>query len=245
MTAQQSDGLPYQTPLQVGGAYFVCNNVSVEDGLFNGSTGFLKLIEYGTTAGGSRVPKRAWMHFENSMIGSQKRATTKSYQERNSIDLTWTAIDRRTINLSKTGRHGGLQLIRKQIPLVPANGMTITKSQGSSIPIIAAHVGDYTKQGQTSTRRPYLSRELLYVMCSRATSRLGLFIDGEFQPPPPPPPNDPVTLEMDRLRKIGFPFLLRFLQDVGDEFLKIQFHNVQSFNAHKDDVLSDHCSNAR
>jgi len=60
-TAQQSDGLPYETHLQIGGEYFVSTNIDVTDGLFNGSTGHLKLIEYGTTSSRERIPKRAWM----------------------------------------------------------------------------------------------------------------------------------------------------------------------------------------
>jgi len=248
LTTQQSDGLPYETPLQVAGAYFVCTNIDVQDGLFNGSTGILKKIEYSNTLSGARIPVRCWMDFQNSLVGSEKRNCTRSYQMTKQINLEWTSIDRITRNLSKTERHGGLQIIRKQIPLVAANGMTIAKSQGSSYVLVVAHVEDYTKEGaSTSTNRrgPYLSRELLYVACSRATSSTGLYIYGNFHPPAPPPPNDPVTLEMDRLRGIQYPFSLQFLQDYEDDYLKIMFHNVQSFQAHKDDVIADHCAMAR
>jgi len=46
LTPQQSDGLPYETRLQVGAVYFISTNINVEDGLFNGATGVLKKIEY-------------------------------------------------------------------------------------------------------------------------------------------------------------------------------------------------------
>lgn len=39
LTTQQSDGIPYETYLQIGGEYFVTTNIDVQDGLFNGSTG--------------------------------------------------------------------------------------------------------------------------------------------------------------------------------------------------------------
>lgn len=108
-------------------------NIDVQDGLFNGATGTLKKIEYGKTTTGDRVPYKAWMDFRNLLIGAGSRSTTKYYQQRKNIDPNLVMIGRITRNLSKTGRHGGLQLIRTQIPLLAANGMTISKSQGSSL----------------------------------------------------------------------------------------------------------------
>jgi hypothetical protein len=237
---QQSDGIPYKTHLQVGGEYFVSTNVDLQDGLFNGSTGGLKMIEFGYTVHNQRVPNAAWMDFRNPLIGAAKRLITKTYQEMHNVNLEWTRIERIQRNLSKTGRHKNMELIRKQIPLVAANAMTITKSQGSSLPLVVVAVQQYrTKAGSLSRK---LSRESLYVACSRATSLAGLYIDGEFQPPNLPGPNDPVSLEMARLREHPFVFAFRSLQDVGNDFLKIYFHNVQSFNLHRDDVIADHCA---
>ncbi|XP_035710253.1 uncharacterized protein LOC110853120 [Folsomia candida] len=197
LTAQQSDGLPYQTYLKVGAEYFVGTNVDVQDGLFNGSTGTLKLIEYSTKAQGK--PTRAWLDFHNSMVGMHKRASTRPYQVRKNIDEELVAVDRITRNLSKTGRHQGLQIIRTQIPLVPANGTTIAKSQGSTHICSVVAVKCYSDDDEPPrkrSRKNWLSREELYVACSRPTSREGLFIYGEFTPPLTPGPNDPVSIEM-------------------------------------------------
>jgi hypothetical protein len=236
LTTQQSDGLPYETQLQVGGEYFISTNIDVQDGLFNGATGSLKKIEYGMTAKQVKVPKSAWMDFRNPLIGLSKRASVKWEQQRKQIPPEWVPVERITRNLSKTGRHKGLEIIRTQIPLVAANGMTICKSQGSSIPLVVVSV--HRNKGRK------LSRELLYVACSRATSRNGLFIDGDFEPPEKPGPNDPVTLEMERLRGKPLQFSIQFLQDFGENYEKLYFHNVQSFVAHHQDVEADHCAMA-
>jgi hypothetical protein len=235
--------VPYKTHLQVGAEYFVSTNVDLEDGLFNGSTGCLKLIEYGHTRLNHRVPNAAWMDFRNPLIGIKKRAITKPYQERHKINHQWTRIERIQRNLSKTGRHKGLEIIRKQIPLVAANAMTITKSQGSSLPFIVIAVNRFKMKSGTLTRK--LTRESLYVACSRATSLDGLFIEGEFVPPTAPSFNDPVSLEISRLRQMRFPFALKFLQDYEHSFWKVYFHNVQSFNLHREDVISDQCATSR
>jgi len=72
---QQSDGVLYETRLQLEAVYFVSTNIDVEDGLFNGATRILKLIEY-NEKNGSR--KRAWLKFEHPLIGLQKRKMTES-----------------------------------------------------------------------------------------------------------------------------------------------------------------------
>jgi hypothetical protein len=228
---QKADGLPYETRLQVDGEYFVSTNIDVQDGLFNGATGTLKMIEYENN--NQQIPKRAWLDFRHPLIGSARRTNTRSYQAKKNINMNWVAVDKLKRNLSKTGRHHGLKIIRKQIPLVAANGITINKAQGSSL--ICAVVCVKRRNGRK------LTRERLYVGCSRATTKDGLFIDGVFEPPNPPPPDDKVTLEMEKLRRVPMQFSIKFLQDYDESFNKIYFHNVQSFILHHADVQADHC----
>jgi len=210
--------------------YFVSTNIDVEDGLFNGATGILKLIEYNENNGS---PKRAWLRFEHPLIGLQKRKMTESYQKKHNIDLSWVAIDPIKKNLSKTGRHHGLAIIRKQIPLVAANGMTINKAQGSSMKSVVVTV---------NTKSKFMTRERLYVACSRATSNEGLFIDGQFQPPLAPKQNDSVSLEMERLRDKSCALSLQFLQDFQPNHIKLYYHNIQSFLLHQKDLEADNCA---
>jgi hypothetical protein len=233
-TAQKADGLPYETRLQINGQYFVTTNIDVSDGLFNGATGILKKIEYGTSKGNEKIPKNAYLEFHHPSIGANKRSLTKAELLRKGIDLKWVQIGRITKNLSKTGRHKGIRIIRTQLPLLSANAVTIPKSQGSSIPFVVVSV--------TTIRKKKITREELYVACSRATSLNGLFINGNFVPPATPAPDNPVTLEMEKLRKNPLQFSLKFLQDFGEEFEKIYLHNVQSYVQHHPDVEADHCA---
>jgi len=239
MTTTQSDGIPYSTHLQVKAEYFVSTNINVTDGLFNGATGSLEMIEYGTRRNGERIPTKAWIDFRNPLIGVQKRSITKAYQKNKHIPSHLVRIDRIKRNLSKS-RHHGLELVRTQIPLVAANAMTINKAQGSSLPEVVVSVSRFKTKKGTWTRK--LTRELLYVACSRATSLAGLYIDGEFEPPNPPPEDDPVSQEMTRLRDIPFKFTLKFLQDFGDENEKIFFHNIQGFRLHFEDLIANQCA---
>lgn len=222
--------------MKVGGLYFVSTNVDVQDGLFNGATGCLRKIEYGTLRDGSRAPKAVWCEFENSLIGSKARSVTKRYQERQGIPLNLVRIGREKRNLS-VAKERKLQIVREQIPLVAANGMTIHKSQGSSLDSVVVSV-----EGMRPTARNY--RELIYVACSRATSKEGLFIKGNFQAPLPPMEDDPVTEAMKELRErpVSMPFL--FLQDIDDGYFKLYCHNVNGFLKKREDILADQCAMA-
>ena len=130
-TTQQSDGVPYKTRLQIGGVYFISTNIDVGDGLFNGATGVLKKIELA-----DGVPKRAWMEFNHPSIGLNKRKITESYQKTQGIDDKWVAVDKIEKKLTKYGQFAGLSIVRQQIPLVAANGMTVNKAQGSSMDFV-------------------------------------------------------------------------------------------------------------
>lgn len=236
LNVQNSDGLRYQTYLKVEGQFFISTNIDVQDGLFNGATGTLKHIEKLAVAGSSKalqddVLLRAWMEFKNPLIGCEKR---KSYNKSNTpgplIQPHWIPIEKISRNLSKLYRDG-LKICRTQIPLVACNGMTIAKSQGSTIPVVVV-----------STRGRKLERSELYVACSRATGLSGLYIDGKFTAPNRPGENDLVGKEMERLRMDRpLSMTLKFLQDYDSSFTKIYYHNVQSLNAHLSDVNHDNC----
>jgi hypothetical protein len=85
-----------------------------------------------------------------------------------------------------------------------------------------------------------MARELLYVGCSRAKTLNDLYIKGTFVAPKAPGPDDPVTLEMARLRRTSGTLCLRFLQDVGNDMFKVVFHNVRRLIPHLLDIRADH-----
>lgn len=229
MSPQKSDGLPYEVHLQVGGEYFVSTNIDVSDGLFNGATGTLKAIEYGHTREGLPVPKRVWLDFHNPQIGVARRKSKQMYQKRKGYNAEWVPIDRITKRLSLVGKSRAVEVVRTQLPLIAANAMTINKSQGSTLKSVVVSV------------RKRLSRERLYVGCSRATTKTGLFIDGKFEPPEIPKDDDEVTAEMLILRESPVEMTVQFLQDFDDSFIKLYYHNIESYLRHFKDLYSDNC----
>jgi len=228
----ESDGLPYFTFLKVGGKYLICTNIRVADGLFNGAHGTLMAIKYKDVE--KKEPVLAWIKFNDPNIGQQARKEKFHLYQDSNIDKSWTPIGRITRKLSKSSKQHSLRIVRVQIPLLACNGMTIAKSQGSSLPSVVVNVSH--EKGYEKLRT-----EDLYVACSRAMSKDGLFINGEFQAPPPYKGSHPVTVEMKRLRELGFNFKLQFLQDISAEFTKIYYHNIQSFKLHQSDILADSC----
>lgn len=145
----------------------------------------------------------------------------------------WVPIERIKKTLTKSYMYQGLQVIRNQMPLVACNGMTVAKSQGSTMPCVVVSM--------RGTRRQKLSRQELYVACSRATSTQGLFIDGAFVPPDAPNEDDSVTAELNRLKARPYQFKLQFLQSIATDYHKFYYHNVQSLISHVDDAASDPC----
>lgn len=238
-TASECDGLRYETFLKVGGEYFISTNINVADGLFNGATGTLKAIEYSVPS--EKYPQghpvRVWLDFKSPIIGSMKRRAAATLVDRraqqNADYQNWVPVERIKKTLTKSYVYQGLQVVRNQIPLVACNGMTVAKSQGSTMPCVVVS----TK----GTGRRKLTRQELYVACSRATGINGLFIDGTFVPPEAPLDDDAVTIELARIQANPYQFKLRFLQDITPEYHKFFFHNVQSLMSHLDDAAADPC----
>lgn len=224
------DGIPYETHLQVGGKYMVTTNIDVSDGLFNGATGTLCHIEFGKNRIGESIPTIAWMEFDRRHIGSEMKKKHTHLYHRDFIMDAWIPIQRitRTLTKSRHRMYDGLELTRTQIPIIAANGMTIAKSQGATMKHVVVC---------TNSRRK-LTRENLYVACSRATSLSGLYIYGKFAPPEKPPQDDYVTIEMQTLKEHPVTMSLRFFADVKSRF-KLYYHNIQSYNKYKLDLQAD------
>jgi len=187
--------------------------------------------------------------FHDSLIGECLRSNLKKEAERlyrqtndaktrstlKRLDDNWVPIELMKRVLKSWARQQGLQIVRTQIPLVAANGMTIPKAQGSTI--LGVVVSTRTSKGVRK-----LTREEIYVACSRSPSEELLWIDGEFLPPEPPKENDPVTLELIRIRNRNeMSFELKFLQDFDCSFTKFYFQNIQSLPAHFLDIEADRC----
>ena len=121
-----------------------------------------------------------------------------------------------------------IQVIREQYPLVPAEAYTIHKSQGSTL------------ENVTVVLVPRMTRQLIYVAFSRAKTLNGLYILGKFNPPSPPRNDDPVVLEMKRLRESA-QLIPKFqhLKTIPANKIQIVSFNVQSIRKHIDSIKSD------
>ncbi|GFR27550.1 ATP-dependent DNA helicase [Trichonephila clavata] len=87
-----------------------------------------------------------------------------------------------------------------------------------------------------------LTRSLQYVALSRVTSIQGLYILGEYKAPPPPREDDLILQEMKRLKAHSILPKYAFLHQHNDpNTLQIMYHNVQSLNAHHEDIAADPC----
>ena len=108
-----------------------------------------------------------------------------------------------------------------------AEAITIHKSQGRSERIVTVDV------------RNGMNRQKYYVAFSRATSLNGLFIIGQFKPPNPIESNDPVNIEMQRLRQDPLIPKFQFLRIVPENIIQIVSHNIQSIRKHITTVVAD------
>ncbi|GFW67210.1 ATP-dependent DNA helicase [Trichonephila clavipes] len=108
--------------------------------------------------------------------------------------------------------------------------MTIHKSQGATF-----------QEAAVGFKRN-LTRPLQYVALSRVTSVQGLYILGEYKAPPPPREDDLILQEMKRLKGNSILPKYAFLHQHNDpNTLQIMYHNVQSLNAHYEDIAADPC----
>ena len=182
----ETAGLPLELVFKVSARYMMTVNVDTSDGLVNGATGRLKLIEH--SPGPNSKPLRVWVQFDDDSVGCRTRNNNKSVQKNLAVPQTWTPIE--PISRVARRRQGGgsLQVLRKQFPLVPAQAITIHKSQGDTYSEVAVHLTTHIK------------RASLYVALSRAKTAKGLFLIGELRLPGQPKDSDKVPSEMKRLR---------------------------------------------
>lgn len=217
LPAQKTHGLPTVLKLQVGGRYMVTTNVDVADGLFNGATGILKKIEIK-----GNKSFTVFIQFDGT-IGRKARAAQRNIGE--DIDLSWTPLTKQKEQFTTSNK---VIVVREQYPLVPAEAITINKSQGQSL------------QMATIQLDPRMNRSLLYVALSRVTNINGVYLIGKFIPPSPPSEKHTPTLEMKRMRQEAqlIP-RYQYLRQVPDGVIQIVSHNVQSLRAHAKTLEKD------
>ena len=159
----------------------ITTNVDTSDGIANGSTGVLKYISY-ALKNEIKSAKIAWIDFGCVEIGNKTRLKYKHFTN---IE---TSFNNKTPILTefRTFKCGSAQVKRMQFPLQPSFAMTIHKSQGGTYEFVVVHLAG-------------LTRQLLYVACTRVTKASGLFLIGTFVPPSAAGDDDVVINEIKRL----------------------------------------------
>ncbi|VDI71350.1 Hypothetical predicted protein, partial [Mytilus galloprovincialis] len=124
---KQSDtaNLAKEVVLAIGMKYDLTANIEVTDGLTNGSTCELKLIECKTS---SLRPSIIWVKFEDARIGANNRRKY-SHLYGKDVEKTWTPM----FDIKRSFTYKYKTFERIQFPLRPAAGKTIHKSQGDTL----------------------------------------------------------------------------------------------------------------
>ncbi|KAE8740983.1 hypothetical protein FOCC_FOCC013509 [Frankliniella occidentalis] len=221
----QTMGIPKSLPLKISGKYMMTYNVNTEDGLCNGATGTLMRIDQGKNNDGDKKPLRLWIKFDDPKVGSLLRKKFHSKMRNLQIPDDWTPIEPITVTI-QTKKNSTLKVNRKQFPLVVAHAFTIHKSQGQTLQKVVLHI------------KGRMSRELLYVGCSRATSLNGLYIIGSFPIPKRLEKTSHLGHEIKSWKRRTLLPKYSFLCDRSKN-LQIVYHNVQSLTKHINLVRND------
>ncbi|XP_062599574.1 uncharacterized protein LOC134261132 [Saccostrea cucullata] len=201
--------------LAIGMIYDISVNVDVSDGLTNGSTCKVQLIE--RRLEGISRPSIVWVNFFDAAIG---KITRKKYKHlyHDGINVDWTPIFE--VQRSFVLNYNTFQRI--QFPLRPAAGKTVHKAQGCTVDEIVIDLS------QTRVRK---NAHIHYVALSRVRSVNHLHILNFNEQALAM--DEQVVEEMERMKK-DVPLVLCYvpLYQVDFNSFKIAFNNCRSLHKH-------------
>ncbi|VDN24275.1 unnamed protein product [Gongylonema pulchrum] len=127
-------GLPRILQLKVGARYTVTYNLDTSDGLINGATERLVHIDMAQQRPETNAPRKP------PTVGTNLRRRYGTIIAASQYPPNWTPLEPATVTI-KCNKLCNLQVLRKQFPIVPAEAITIHKSQGqTSLFIIGSFV---------------------------------------------------------------------------------------------------------
>ena len=214
--------LAYKLNLAVGQRTEIAINVRTDDGLTNGASNVIKLIQLSNDTQPSGL---VWVQFDYEDVGKKTRQENRHRYIRG-IPNTWTPIKPVTTQFA-VGKTKSAQVVRKQFPLRPASAKTVHRSQGDTQTQIVVNL---------NTRRaiPHIH----YVALSRVTTIEGLYITDLCESKISVDPK--VVEEMQLLRndyKLDLCFTPLYMLNHSD--LKICYLNARSLHKHIADVRKD------
>ena len=204
----------------VGLHYDTTHNVSIADGICNGTPCVLRKIHYMEKQ--KSVPSCLWVEFPDSTIGrNTRREYMHYYKKYPDVSKEWTPIwsVRRTFMFRRKA------IVRQQFPLKASSAKTIHKAQGQTKSCVIVNM--------TSGSRPHQH----YVAFSRVTSLQGLYLlnglSGQIKV------DKGVIHEMERLRREAYIDLSYKPVNSYDCDLVIAIQNAQSLRLHLPQVQND------
>ncbi|KAJ8018509.1 ATP-dependent DNA helicase PIF1 [Holothuria leucospilota] len=217
----KTSGLLKALPIGIEMKYEIVSNISVEDGITNGTTCTVKHIQYLQQS--NRTPSIVWVQYAKPQIGRHTRSQYQSYYT-DIINSDWTPVFAIQRTFYITSKH--IPVCRTQFPLRLATAKTIHKAQGDTLDRIVVHMGNN------------LVPHAHYVAFSRVTKAEGLQIlhlnEGNIKV------TATVIEEMKRLRQEKVLQLCYTpLYNLPPESLRVTFQNARSFHKHFNDVTLD------
>ena len=218
--ANDTGNLSENLKVAVGLNYDTTHNVSVSDGICNGTPCVLRRIHYMEKH--KSIPSCLWVEFPDKSIGRNKRREYIHYYKRYpDVSMEWTPIwfVQRTFMFRRNA------VVRQQFPLKPSSAKTIHKAQGQTKNRVIVDM--------TSGSRPHQH----YVAFSRVTSLQGLYLLNSLRGVIKV--DQSVVLEMERLRresriKLSYTPVISYHSD-----LVTVFQNAQSLHVHLPLVQND------
>ena len=216
--AADTANLSKEVEIAVDMKYDFTVNVDIADGLTNGASCEVKMIENKQKDRTSR-PSIVWVKFDEDNIGARARKRYSSLYGPN-IDKSWTPI----FDIKRSFIYKWKTYERIQFPLRAAAAKTIHKSQGCTLDEVVVKL---------TSKNP--NKHIHYVALSRVTSLNGLHIldlnSSKIGV------SNVVMEENKRLRtEAVLELCYKPLYTIGNSFLKFVFNNCRSLHAHFKDV---------
>ena len=239
--------------------YMVTTNLNTKDGIVNGAVGTLKFVEENPYPNEPSVGK-VFLDFGNKYTGQMTREKAMKNPKyitqklNKNFNTNLIPIDFLEYMLFTSQQKGAIyKIVRCQYPLVPCEAMTIHKSQGQTLEVVAVDIN----------KQQCLNREKRYVAFSRVTSLDTLYLFGDNTIVPEQErnldrktkkkmmqdiDNDEVHTEMRRLKEDKHRMENKFFfisetylsqkSQMNSNIFSIMFQNIQSWNDNKRSIIN-------
>ena len=124
---KNSKQLAHKLNLAVGQQTEILINICTDDGITNGASNVITLIQLSND---TKLSGLVWVQFDYDDFGKKTRQENRNLYT-GGIPNTWTPIKPVTMQFA-VGKTKSAQVVRKQFPLRPASAKTVHRSQGDT-----------------------------------------------------------------------------------------------------------------